>query len=357
MIRISVCISTHERSAILPRVLGGLAIQDRPADEIVVVDSSRSDASADVVQEFAEAHPRLPIRHVRSPEPALPWNRWLGFTESVGDVILFLDDDVRLAAPALRTLQDAYRAPAPRDRPVSGVGFLFTWDDGAQQVRHPHELKERWLGTSRRATGTMGPGGIPVTPAGLLADHPVPVDHFWGGAMSYRRDVLARIGYLDRLVALYRAGIGRAEDIVLSTCARAHGDLLLITQPYARHPRVVATASTPYARGGWRMGVTNTWGKAHTLRWAATDRRAHRRDVVRLITLELARSAWQVLRRPLGSAGWRRLAGSVYGAGRTIVRWRRIPASPRSASADNEARPGPAEGLRFGERRRTARES
>jgi glycosyltransferase involved in cell wall biosynthesis len=327
-------VSTHERAQLLRRVLSGLAVQDRPADEVVVVDSSRSDASERLVRSFAAERPELSIRYVRSMRRALPWNRWLGFSSTTGDIVLFLDDDVRLAPSAIAVLERAYSTLAASDvGAIAGIGFLFTWDDGQPLVRDTGELRERWLGTARRAAGTMGPGGIPVTPAGLLSDDPLPVAHFWGGAMSYPRDVLARIGYLDRLIALYEQGIGRAEDIVLSSCARAFGDLFLITRPLALHPRGDLTESTPYARRGWRMGVTNTWGRAHTLRWAATDRRAHRADAARVLSLELLRCGWHVVRRPWKGAAWARLAGSCFGSALTVLHWRRLPYAPRSPDA------------------------
>src|SRR5437016_4465272 len=113
--------------------------------------------------------------------------------------------------------------------------------------------------------------------------------------------------------ALRHAGIGRAEDAVLSAYARRLGTLYLVTHPVARHPRTPGVAPTPYAGSGWRLGITGTWGMAHVLRWMASDRRAYRHDLFRLATLEVARATSAVVRRPWGSVEWQRLAGACYG--------------------------------------------
>jgi glycosyltransferase involved in cell wall biosynthesis len=328
-VRLSVCISTHERPHLLPRALEGLTVQTRNADEIVCIDSSRSDRSADLVGEFNALPGRPRVRYVRSSRRALPWNRWQGCLHADGDIVLFLDDDVRLEPEALEALEQAYTGRRPSTgEPPAGVGFQLAWDDGRQPVRNPRELRERWLGTSHRPGGTLTDGGLPVSSAGLAAAHPIEVSHLWGGAMSFRRDVLLRIGCLDELAALYDAGWGRAEDIVLSTLAARQGPLYLITQPLARHPLVADQSQTPYPVYGWNVGMTQTWGRAHSLRWLARSSGAYRRAWARVVLLELARATGGILRRPWRLVSWSRLAGATWGAGRALAGWRRIPATP-----------------------------
>jgi hypothetical protein len=333
MITLSVCVSTHERPHLLTRVLEGLVDQIRPADDIVISDSSISRRTEQFLGAFVAAHPGFVIQYVRSERTALPWNRWQGFVHSIGDVVLFLDDDVRLASSALRVLEQEYeRLAASSDALPAGLGFQFTRDDGRPPVRNSAELRERWLGTSHRKSGTMTPGGLPVSSAGLSTDTSVSVDHLWGGAMSYRREVLARVGFLERLAELYEVGIGRAEDIVLSTYARRHGNLYLITRPLALHPLDGGAQNTPYAAGGWRMGVSQTWGRAHTLRWTASDWSAYRGTLLRVVTLELTRCAASIGRRPWRWSAWQRMAGACYGIAKTVKRWRLIPSSAASST-------------------------
>ncbi len=198
-------------------------------------------------------------------------------------------------------------------------------------MRNPAEFRERWLGISGLKSGTMTPGGLPVASAGLSTDTSVSVDHLWGGAMSYRREVLARLGFLEGLAELYDLGIGRGEDIVLSTHARRHGRLYLITRPLALHSLDGVAPNTPYATNGWRMGLSQTWGRAHTLRWTASDWSAYKRTLLRVISLEFLRCVVWIVRRPWRWSAWQRMWGVCYGIAETITRWRRIPSSARDS--------------------------
>jgi glycosyltransferase involved in cell wall biosynthesis len=332
MTTLSVCVSTHERPHLLRRALEALADQTRPADEIVVSDSSILKETEQVIREFLAVHPGLNVQYVRSGRNALPWNRWVGFLHSVGDVVLFLDDDIRLAPSALSALEQEYqRLQDLPDGPPAGIGFQITGDNGDQPMRNPAEFRERWLGTSGQKSGTMTLGGLPVSSAGLSSGTSVSVDHLSGGAMSYRREALAHVGFLEGLAELYDAGIGRAEDTVLSTYARRQGNLYLITRPFALHPVDGMGQNAPYATGGWRMGLSQTWGRAHTLRWTASDWSAYKRMLLRVISLELLRCLVWIARRPWRWSAWQRMWGAFYGIAETIIRWRRIPSSARDS--------------------------
>jgi hypothetical protein len=238
----------------------------------------------------------------------------------------------------LAVLEAAYCATTERMEHPAAVGFTKWFDDGGCPVRDRRSWRERWLGTAACESGRMTDGGLTVSHAGLPTVGAATVDHLWGGAMSYRRDVLLRIGPLDGLVALYRRGLGRGEDVVLSRCAAPFGPLLLLLAPLALHPRDIASASTPYARSGWRLGLTATWGRAHTLRWVARERSALRGDWLRLAGLELARSAKGIALRPWAPDRWQRLAGAVLGIVAAATCWHRIPDNPRNDAGGRTSR-------------------
>ncbi len=334
---IGVYIATYERVGLLRSTLDALARQSRRPDEIVVADSSRSPGARLAFEAFAASVPELATRYVASPCRALPRLRWLASREGTADIVLFLDDDVCLAPSALAVLERAYDTLGRRpEGPPAGIGFVKTWDDGSQPRREATTWRERWLGTNRSPSGRLTRGGLSVSLAGVTANGTgagiARVEHLWGGAMSFRREVLTRVGFLDRLAELYRLGIGRGEDVVLSRYAGEHGDLFLLIDPLALHRKEAPAEATPYASAGWRLGLTATWGRAHTLRWVAADRAAYRADWARLATLELARSVLAIARRPVSPRGWQRLGGATVGIARSLVNWQSIPASARSAS-------------------------
>lgn len=331
--KISVCIATHERPALLHNALTKLKDQTQLADEIVVSDSSISPDSRTIVERFAASHPELGLKHIHAAKRALPWQRWWAVQHATGDVVLFVDDDVCLAPTAVEQLVEAYEELARGGEQFAGVGFMMTWTDGEQPIRDPHSLKERWVGTADWPSGQITTGGLGVSWAGLPADHPVKVDQLWGGAMSFRRNVLHRVGLLDQLVVLYEEGIGRAEDAVLSFCARQHGALYILSKPLALHPREAKDAGVPmpYARNGWRMGLTGTWGRAHTMRWLASDQWACLRQWLSVASLEFGRSLFEIAKRPRSRANWERLAGAFYGMTHALFCWHTIPPAPRSS--------------------------
>lgn len=329
---ISVCIATHQRATLLPPTLAALGRQTCPPDEIIVADSSIGDAGVRIIETFRVRSPAVPIRSCRSTCSALPWLRYLAASHASGHIVLFLDDDVCLAPESLACLQEAYAAVLAHTGTLpAGIGFPMTWDDGTRPSRNRQAMRERWLGTARWPSGRVTSGGLSVSLADLRSDRPIPVDHLWGGAMSFQRAVLARIGLLDRLVDLYAQGVGRGEDAVLSRYAREHGPLYLLPIPMAFHRKTPADEPTPYATAGWRLGWTATWGRAHTLRWLATDRSAYRVAWARLATLELARSAALIVRRPGTAGSWRRLGGACAGSLAALRAWRAIPPSARSS--------------------------
>lgn len=239
---------------------------------------------------------------------------------------------------ALGSLDHAYKTLCVdgRDYPA-GIGFLMRWEDDDQSFRDRNSFKERWLGTSGHRSGGVTPGGLTVSPAGLSSDHPVEVDQLSGGAMSFRREVINRIGLLDHLVSLYHQGIGRTEDGVFSFCARQYGKLYYLTQPLVLHPGAakITGSSHPYATGGWRLGLAGTWGKAHTMRWLSSNRKACLKAWLRYSLLEVIRAMYMAGANPLEASAWGRLGGASFGIIRTILFWRCIAPYPRSREETN----------------------
>ena len=329
---ISVCIGTHERADVLRRALDGLASQTRAPDEVIVSDSSPDASGQELVAAYAARMTASRVRWLRSDRRELPWHRWHAASAADGEIVLFLDDDIHLAPEAIARLLEAYARLSTAAQPVpAGIGFLILYDGDERAYRDTGSLRERWLGISNVPSGTRTGGGIDVALDGLQNVDPLPVHQLSGGAMSFRREVLARVGRLDHLIALYERRLGRAEDVVLSAEAARYGPLYLITDALALHPRAAAVR-TPYANGGWALGLTQTWGRAHTLRWLAASAGAYRRDLTRVLTLELARSAASIARRPWHASAWERMAGALCGTALAVARPAAIPPSPRASA-------------------------
>ncbi len=100
--RLSVIIPARNEERNLPHLLDSLMGQTVRPYEIIVVD----DLSEDRTREIAESYGVAVIAGSSLPEgwTGKNWAAWTGYTRSSGDVLAFLDADVRLAPNALASL-------------------------------------------------------------------------------------------------------------------------------------------------------------------------------------------------------------------------------------------------------------
>ncbi|MGO4108671.1 glycosyltransferase [Paenibacillus sp. YAF4_2] len=103
--KLSVVIPARNEEGNLPHLLSSLQAQTYTDLEIIVVD----DHSEDRTREIAESYG---IKVITNPELPLGWTGknwavWNGYLQATGDLIAFLDADVRLAPHALRSLLTA----------------------------------------------------------------------------------------------------------------------------------------------------------------------------------------------------------------------------------------------------------
>ncbi len=114
---VSVIIATYNRDEPLCSAISRVLGQDYPANvQLIVVDQSPIHGKE--AAEFLRGRQQQ-MRYLRLTEPNLPKARNAGLAEAVGDLILFVDDDVVLPPHAVSRL--ASRFPECGARAVSGV--------------------------------------------------------------------------------------------------------------------------------------------------------------------------------------------------------------------------------------------
>jgi GT2 family glycosyltransferase len=212
-------IATYNRPDHVRTCLEHLARQTLQPDSIVVVDSSPSDATARVVQDFPDV---VYLRNERG-AGSTATSRAIGVAAVTSDVVAFLDDDAYAAQDWLEQLVARYADPA-----VGAVG-------GRALNGQPGEETEG----ADRVGLFLDDGSL----TGFFAADPgrdVDVDHLLGANMSVRRSALAAVG-----------GI---EDHYPGTCLREETEPVLrlrlagwriVYTPAA----VVEHVAGPYARG------------------------------------------------------------------------------------------------------------
>lgn len=103
--KISLIFAARDEEEKLPQALATLMHLDYPNLEIIAVDDRSTDATPQILEQFAASHPRLRVLHV----PELPPG-WLGkphalqqgYAASSGEWLLFTDADVKFRPDSLR---------------------------------------------------------------------------------------------------------------------------------------------------------------------------------------------------------------------------------------------------------------
>jgi glucosyl-dolichyl phosphate glucuronosyltransferase len=108
----SVVIATYNRSLLLADTLRSLSEQPQNSDglEVIVVNNNSSDDTSSVTASYKSQLPRF--RLVLELNQGLSYARNRGVREAKGEIVIFLDDDVELAADWLTELLAPFRDPA-----------------------------------------------------------------------------------------------------------------------------------------------------------------------------------------------------------------------------------------------------
>lgn len=103
-VRVSVVIPVRDEARYIADCLSSVLASDPPPLEIVVVDDGSEDETWDIVARLAEQTPLIRLVEGTEPPPGWagkPWACQRGAGEAAGELILFLDADVRVAPWAL----------------------------------------------------------------------------------------------------------------------------------------------------------------------------------------------------------------------------------------------------------------
>ena len=103
---VTVVLATHNRAHGLPGTLQELAasqVASSTAWEVIVVDNNSTDNTREVIQQFCLRFPGR-FRYVFEPRPGKSYALNTGVREAMGEILAFMDDDVRVDASWLENL-------------------------------------------------------------------------------------------------------------------------------------------------------------------------------------------------------------------------------------------------------------
>jgi peptidoglycan/xylan/chitin deacetylase (PgdA/CDA1 family)/GT2 family glycosyltransferase len=185
--RFSIVIPTHQRREIVIRTVAALADQGRDDLEVVVVVDGSTDGTADALRALAVP---FALTVLEQPTRGAAAARNAGAAEAIGEILLFLDDDME-AHPSLL---------AEHDRSLRGGADLVLGD----LPLHPD---------SPANVLSAGVGSWARSRRERLVAHPdrVPLEDLLTGQMSIARETFERLGGFD--AGFTRDGLFGGEDI------------------------------------------------------------------------------------------------------------------------------------------------
>lgn len=242
---VSVVIATRGRAHLLETCLEALLKSRYGAFEVIVVDNSPDDpATRDLVERWGDAR----LRHTPEPQTGISIARNRGLASARGELVAFIDDDVRVDAGWLRAIALAFSA-------VGGVQCVTTLivplalDTSAQLLLE--EFGGYGKGFTRRIYDLEDyRDADPLYPysAGIFGS---------GASMAFRTATLRELGGFDT-----RLSVG-GEDLDLFL-AVVLGGARLVYEPAAiawhQHPRdYAALRRTMFSYGAGLTGVMTKW--------------------------------------------------------------------------------------------------
>ena len=302
-------IPTYQRPEETVRLLDRLMAVADPPGEVVIVDGSFDDRTANEIATWVQDRPHpFDLAYVRSPA-GLTRQRNVGIDASSRKFVFFLDDDCLPESGYFEAIWRVFLAD--RGGAVGAVcGSIVN------QMDRPMSLRWRLrflLGLAPRngrpgryyPTATSVP--ISVTPpfAGVRA-----VDILPGGASAYRRDVFA----VERF-SLFFDGYAQGEDVEMSLRIGGSWKLLWCGDAHLEHYH--APAGRPDAVQKGRMEVRNRFfiWKRHTPAAQRGDRLRFWADIGYIFAYDLAAS----LVRPRRSWSFRHAIGVLRGAAECLA--------------------------------------
>jgi len=221
--RFSVVIPTMNRPEPLRRTLESLRDADPRPAEAFVIDASPEASARETVESFQDGP--VPLTYIHT-EPSLTKQRNIGIDQTSGDVVVFLDDDVRLPSDLFAKLERAYD-----DATVVGA---TGWVTEPQPIRAggPSSLLRRFaVAGSRKRAGRFTRYGYPRY---IVAEDTVRDVEFMPGCfMSARRELASQVRFDENLGAY-----ALAEDEDFSYRLSQRGRLLYLHDVVVLHDKM-----------------------------------------------------------------------------------------------------------------------
>jgi GT2 family glycosyltransferase len=296
-------IVTWSRPDYVRNCLAHLAQLEPLPSEIIVVDASEDDQTAQVVAEFPAVR-RIPFRDGAG---HMTRARNYGLAATNGDIVAFIDDDANVRSEWLTNLQATFEDPS-----IAAVAGRTCDGVPGEEIADPSKI------------GRVLPDGQLTGNFAADTGRVIDIDHGIGANMSFRRSTLAELGGLRDDFP----GSALREDTDVFLRVRALGGRAVFA-PGA----VVDHVGAPHVRGqrfDWRYGF---WARHNHALLLARNYGLTSQVFRRWLGGELVRAKPASLRPRMMARGAIQTAALAAGVLTSVIKGRRGPRDPRRHDA------------------------
>lgn len=226
---ISVVICTYERAGSWVRLMESFSVQDRKADQFIIVDASADGATESLLRGFLGEHELAEVVHyfrVTGPLKGLTRQRNFGLRWVDRDLVGYFDDDVELLPGCLKEMERVHRLTGTG---VVGVGAYI--ENGYQAPTLLWRMR-RCLGiVPNLRPGAYHRSGMSV-PWSFLPPTNEAVEGEWliGCSMMWKTAVAREVGFCN-----FFDGYAQGEDLEFSLRMKRRGKLVVAGAARLRH--------------------------------------------------------------------------------------------------------------------------
>lgn len=196
---VSIVIVTRNRPDMVKRCLDAISKKNDVDSEIIVVDASTDNRTKEII---VRGFPEVKYFYLENGENQRPKSKNLGINVAEGEIVAFLDDDSIVQDGWLEACVESYTSDK-----IGGAGGIIIDTNLSKEIYRTDQI------------GAITFNGTRIGNFNTDPKKTIEVEHLRGCNMSFRRDVLERIGGFD----LNYTGSNVLEETDLSVRVRKSG--------------------------------------------------------------------------------------------------------------------------------------
>ena len=244
--KISVIIPTKNRAQDVIKCLKSISIQTILPDEVVIVDSSDTEELKSALNSFDD----LNIKYIHDIKASLTRAENIGIENSIGDIIIILDDDVILDKNHIKELMRVFD-----NYPAEKIGGV-TGNVMSNQPKSPikkffsfgMQVFATMFFTTRYGNGKFQLSGMPTTIRN--ADKITECEFLFGCDMAFRNEVISEFKFDENF---HGYSWGEDDDIAYRVSRKYQN----IYTPFAKFVHTGSPSARSNKYGEMKMGIEN----------------------------------------------------------------------------------------------------